>query len=226
MWRDSGLWSSQMVWRGRSFWSLQRNCIYEQCANNATMCHNLDRRTFQQLMDYTKSAILTLYGLQIYNWFCFDIVFFFLSEKHKRPKFIEKLFKHILKKESERHYMKHYSIYWKDVRWRYAIYWTVVGFKNILYTGLILGAKLLSIFLHSIVCHSPNSASLNPSRLNTVNWIPTNPTSTLAKPSKPLLHLLSVHSLEPTTHTKDCRNGGVKRQWITMQRNACYRRRE
>lgn len=46
------------------------NSISEQCANNATMCHNLSRRKFQQqLMDNTKSAILTLYRLQLH--FCF-----------------------------------------------------------------------------------------------------------------------------------------------------------
>lgn len=36
----------------------RKNCYSEQCANNATMCQNLDRRRLKdQLMDRTKSAI-------------------------------------------------------------------------------------------------------------------------------------------------------------------------
>lgn len=36
----------------RSFFGRKMNCISEQCANNATMCHNLDGQKFQQrLMD-------------------------------------------------------------------------------------------------------------------------------------------------------------------------------
>lgn len=39
----------------RSFFGWKMNCISEQCANNATMCHNLDGQKFQQLMDFKKN---------------------------------------------------------------------------------------------------------------------------------------------------------------------------
>lgn len=63
---DKGIQGAAVGWK--------MSCISEQCANNATMCHNLDRRNFrQQVMDKRQSAILTLYQLQLY---CFFVLFF------------------------------------------------------------------------------------------------------------------------------------------------------
>lgn len=112
------IWKTKRNPRSCCGWKM--NCITEQCANNATMCHNLDRRKFQQqLMDQTKSAILTLYRLQLH---CFVFAFFFLKKKRnvKDKKCynciwicFEIVLRNVLLKSLKDIYIKHYSISWE-----------------------------------------------------------------------------------------------------------------